>query len=355
MLRGGVIVLIHIFASNICLSIPKTTIMNSENAFAGTILASSYTPVFFYDATTAETDKLQSLGERSSSFSVVNVDDIIGGAVIDFRSSSGLFDSIFGWFGEILFPWKKVDEALQTLLERSKEFYESYCERHEQLRKNIEAEADSINKSKIQIKTYMVDQLYKVLYANGVRTSFSELQMESIDLRKFYINEKYILSKEMDRRLSDDILNLSQQIVPTLGLLFGWLKAKQFREKLRDLQMMQEVNVEHMNSDNSKLAIIEAAMGNVNKIYDDMLNRLFPIFENLLGHSDYGRDGDVYLSSFQKSDALRDIKDVIKVLAESKIHAKGTIDASSVINYSNELSVEYVKLKEGILSLAEIA
>lgn len=125
-------------------------------------------------------------------------------------------------------------------------------------------------------------------------------------------------------------------------------------DKFKDLKLKNDLNSKQMNADLNRIGKLEVALKNVSKIYTDIMDTLMPIMEKLLSElsDDYGNDFSNM--PFEKVEAIRNIKNILKDLSEIRIIPKESINklVDDVVEYNNTLSEKLYELKAEMLKMA---
>ena len=353
--------------------------MQSKNflplSFAGTCLASSYLPVFLKHVEKKYTSEKIETYTTSLGYSITPQYAVL---------------PIFPAFNEVLMQtmhepfWKKlwklltsglssftkreklneIKMELNAFVEETKETYKIYQVEHEKILGDIVEDIDIINRKKTLMKDYLLTKLFRILSQMGVNSTFTDLSVEHIDLRNFPIKEDYdIISKQQVEQeevlasTTDDIIELVQILAPYNLIITRFIngrKIKKLEEKFKDLKLKNDLNSKQMNADLNRIGKLEVALKNVSKIYTDIMDTLMPIMEKLLSElsDDYGNDFSNM--PFEKVEAIRNIKNILKDLSEIRIIPKESINklVDNVVEYNNTLSEKHYELKAEMLKMA---
>lgn len=214
------------------------------------------------------------------------------------------------------------------------------------------------------MKDYLLTKLFRILSQMGVNSTFTDLSVEHIDLRNFPIKEDYdIISKQQVEQeevlasTTDDIIELVQILAPYNLIITRFIngrKIKKLEDKFKDLKLKNDLNSKQMNADLNRIGQLEVVLNNVSKIYTDIMDTLMPIMEKLLSElSDY-YGNDFSNMPFEKVEAIRNIKNILKDLSEIRIIPKESINklVDDVVEYNNTLSEKLYELKAEMLKMA---
>ena len=365
--------------------------MNNNNPYSGTILENTYTPVVFSSATDNPAAQIEAGSKKAAtsaaitaavtaaaavtlplSLPAVLVSSIVTGTALYFKpqKSNDIVRSLQA--ADILVEtaalttfdlWeaivkkkalKEMSEKYQAFVNQTEKDFVCYKDEHEAyLQKSMDA-VDGINRRKVVMKDYLLQELSDQLKRSGLNGSFEEPKIERLDPRAWPINEAYHLNVTSNKKFID----ASVAYLPLFGVggfllvpITNRIRIRKIRNALKQLQPVAELNLEQMLSDLLKLDLFSAALTNIDTIYKEVLDKLRPIMKTILKDLEDKYQGDVRRLPKNQADALYTIKSLFKDLAEITIvpHSDDTQDIyTDVCQYSNTLSERYNRIREAI-------
>ena len=331
-------------------------------SFAGTVLAASYLPVFISPVALKEQGAItlsNGLSITAKYYKSATV-DIIAPII-----SKSFLQLVFQYAKSLISSFtkeqklNKIREDFNCFIEKSKNNFECYEDLHESALNDMVNDIDTINRQKTLMKDYLLQKLFKKLQKMGIESSFSDFNVEHIDLRDFPINENYNLvqcenlsSINEAKSTLDDIIALVNIINPYFYIFSRFHNNKEIKKienRLKELEKKESYNTAQMNSDMALLREFECALRNISCIYKDVMNTLMPIMEKLLTDLAFKYNNDMSAMPSVKVEAIRRIKDILKDLSEVIIVPQKTTIIKmeeEVVNYSNEPT-----LKSGIFEI----
>ena len=366
--------------------------MNNNNPYSGTILENTYTPVVFSSATYNPAAQIEAGSKKAAtsaaitaavtaaaavtlplSLPAVLVTSIATGSALYFKSQKGkdivrslqAADTLvetadwltaFDLWEAIVKKkaLKEMSEKYQAFVNQTEKDFVFYKDEHEAyLQKSMDA-VDGINRRKVVMKDYLLQELSDQLKRSGLNGSFEEPKIERLDPRAWPINEAYHLNVTSNKKFID----ASVAYLPLFGVggfllvpITNRIRIRKIRNALKQLQPVAELNLEQMLSDLLKLDLFSAALTNIDTIYKEVLDKLRPIMKTILKDLEDKYQGDVRRLPKNQADALYTIKSLFKDLAEITIvpHSDDTQDIyTDVCQYSNTLSERYNRIREAI-------
>ena len=247
-----------------------------------------------------------------------------------------------------------MSEKYQAFVNQTEKDFVFYKDEHEAyLQKSMDA-VDGINRRKVVMKDYLLQELSDQLKRSGLNGSFEEPKIERLDPRAWPINEAYHLNVTSNKKFID----ASVAYLPLFGVggfllvpITNRIRIRKIRNALKQLQPVAELNLEQMLSDLWKLDLFSAALTNIDTLYKEVLDKLRPIMKTILKDLEDKYQGDVRRLPKNQADALYTIKSLFKDLAEITIvpHSDDTQDIyTDVCQYSNTLSERYNRIREAI-------
>ena len=365
--------------------------MNNNNPYSGTILENTYTPVVFSSATDNPAAQIEAGSKKAAtsaaitaavtaaaavtlplSLPAVLVSSIVTGTALYFKpqKSNDIVRSLQA--ADILVEtaalttfdlWeaivkkkalKEMSEKYQAFVNQTEKDFVFYKDEHEAyLQKSMDA-VDGINRRKVVMKDYLLQELSDQLKRSGLNGSFEEPKIERLDPRAWPINEAYHLNVTSNKKFID----ASVAYLPLFGVggfllvpITNRIRIRKIRNALKQLQPVAELNLEQMLSDLLKLDLFSAALTNIDTIYKEVLDKLRPIMKTILKDLEDKYQGDVRRLPKNQADALYTIKSLFKDLAEITIvpHSDDTQDIyTDFCQYSNTLSERYNRIREAI-------
>ena len=336
-------------------------------SFAGTALAASYLPVFISPVV----QKGPGAITLSNGLSIIA--NYYCSETLDINApiiSKSFLQLVFQYVKSLISSFTKeqklneIREEFNCFIEKSKNNFECYEELHESALNDMVKDIDTINRQKTLMKDYLLQKLFKKLQEMGIESSFSDFNVEHIDLRDFPINENYNLvqcenlsSINEAKSTLDDIIALVNIINPYFYILSRFHNNKEIKKienRLKELEKKESYNTAQMNSDMALLGEFECALRNISCIYKDVMNTLMPIMEDLLADLAFKYNNNLSVMPSVKVEAIRKIKDILKDLSEVVIVSqKSTIIKmkEEVVKYSNKLSEQHYALKVEMLKV----
>ena len=362
--------------------------MNNNNPYSGTILENTYNPVVFGSATDNPAAQIEAGSKKAATSAAISaavtaaavtlplslpavlVTSIATGSALYFKSqkSKDIVRSLqaadtlveiaaclttFDLWEAIVKKkaLKEMSEKYQAFVNQTEKDFVFYKDDHEaSLQKSIAA-VEGINRSKVVMKDYLLQELCDQLKRSGLNGSFEEPKIERLDLRAWPINEAYHLNVTSNKKFIDASGAYLPLFVEGLGPITNRIRIRKIRNALKQLQPVAELNLEQMLSDLLKLDLFSAALTNIDTIYKEVLDKLRPIMKTILKDLEDKYQGDVRRLPKNQADALYTIKSLFKDLAEITIvpHSDDTQDIyTDVCQYSNTLSERYNRIRETI-------
>ena len=365
--------------------------MNNNNPYSGTILENTYTPVVFSSATDNPAAQIEAGSKKAAtsaaitaavtaaavalplSLPAVLVTSIVSGSALYFKSQkskdivrsfqaadtlveTAAFLTTFDLWEAIVKKkaLKEMSEKYQAFVNQTEKDFVFYKDDHEASLQKSMAAVEGINRSKVVMKDYLLQELSDQLKRSGLNGSFEDPKIERLDPRAWPINEAYHLNVTSNM----EFIDASEAYLPLFGaggFLFvpitNRIRIRKIRNALKQLQPVAELNLEQMLSDLLKLDLFSAALTNIDTIYKEVLDKLRPIMKTILKDLEDKYQGDVRRLPKNQADALYTIKTLFKDLAEITIvpHSDDTQDIyADVCQYSNTLSERYNTIRETI-------
>lgn len=336
--------------------------------FAGTILESSYTPLFFYD-------KKDSTQKESSIITTA-----LGYAILPQIAYSSLpfWRKVFDSIKEI---WKNTKEKIFDITKQndlewrqnefndfvaeSKKKYEKYVHEHDDIYCDIVKDIDTINRKKILMKDYYLKELYVKLQKAGVDCDFNDLVIEHIDSSQFPINEMYDTIKVMQLSIEKDSNTINRDLFALIQLLQpgamirnrirNGKAIKDINNKMSEATLKQKSNATEMISDLVLINDTELAFDNIAKIYNDIMETLQPIMSDILDKLSSRYNNRIDNMPPHMRETLRLIKDIFKDFSEVTIVPSKTASdmKKELLEKSNELSKKHYDLKFMLLKVSQ--
>lgn len=362
--------------------------MNNDNPYSGTILENTYTPVVFSSATDNPAAQIEAGSKKAATSAAISaavtaaavtlplslpavlVTSIATGSALYFKSqkSKDIVRSLQAadtlvetadWLNAFDL-WeaivkkkalKEMSEKYQAFVNQTEKDFVFYKDDHEaSLQKSIAA-VEGINRSKVVMKDYLLQELCDQLKRSGLNGSFEEPKIERLDLRAWPINEAYHLNVTSNKKFIDASGAYLPLFVEGLGPITNRIRIRKIRNALKQLQPVAELNLEQMLSDLLKLDLFSAALTNIDTIYKEVLDKLRPIMKTILKDLEDKYQGDVRCLPKNQADALYTIKTLFKDLAEITIVPRSDNNQdiyTDVCQYSNTLSERYNTIRETI-------
>lgn len=355
--------------------IVNTTKMEKvPNPFAGTLLENVYTPIILsYIGAPAVSTTVPLLTDSSSemvrggfashAISIPGVTLTFADCINPLTESLKLVDTLW----ERLFKkkeYKKVVSAYNNLIVSINQEFKAYTSLHENCLKRSQRAIDNINRQKTLMKDYLLHDLFDLLSFSGKAGSFTELEFDQLDLRRWPVNEKYNLIKERNLELinilrEDDVLDLMSSLLipgaPALNLpvlLYTSIKnrllVKRVKKTIAELEPIAQANQSDMEADLCQLDTFALSLENISKVYKSILEEIRPIMKKVLTDIEFKYSRDFTRLPEEIKMALFKMKEILKELAEKSIlpkDSKNEDSISAVCRYSNDISIRFIELK----------
>ena len=259
---------------------------------------------------------------------------------------------------------EKVKAELNKFTLACENNFAQYKDNHEIILQKMLDATHKINRKKTMMKDYLLKNLFLQLQNLGITSEYHDWPNESIDLRKFPINEDYdiVKNKQLDIQSdADNFVVYISELIPltniyTFPFVYLWnsKKTRNIKKKLEDCKILDRYNRAHMMSDLEKLSKMQEALENVANIYMYTLNTFRPIMENLLSELTSKYESNFSNMPEEKIRAIMNIKSIFKKLSEANIIPQENSNEmiKSIIDYSNDLSKDYIDIKAEIHKLA---
>lgn len=372
--------------------------MTPNNSFAGTVLESAYVPEYFESADTLikKLPDSESIAENLLAIllngTAISIDVLTKDSAPLFCSATivkelpGFFERIFSRL------FKKNDlviaiEKYNNLITAIQNDFEKYKQTHETLLNESSTAVETINRKKVVMKDYLLEELYKSLQRCGMNGEFHDMATERFDLRNWPINEKYDLIIDQNHLKIKKTMN-SGDLAFIGGLLAGagpfgafglaiaagqmanpivWLlvpaialymrrKLKGINNEIKTLSVIVSANECDMTADLLQLEMMKKAFENISCIYTDVLQTIRPVMKKLLDELEREFGNDVNSLPEDKANALFNISRLLKEMAEKQIvpyNSNQSAIHQNVCEYSNDLSNKYNELKEFIKNVSQ--
>lgn len=211
------------------------------------------------------------------------------------------------------------------------------------------------------MKEYILKKVAERLCSMGIESEVADYPMESLDMRKFGLNEEFNDIRKAFQEIQKNAYTEFLENLPAGPIGFGpivyilvFSRIRQLEEQINHIKNMTGPIFEKMRSDNQKVYNLYNALKNIAEIFTDIANRLIPTIEKILDlirtkyHNTLTEITDDVLC------LLRSVTSILKALSEKCILPKTERDEliESTISTSNNVSVEYEKLRK---TMAEAA
>lgn len=362
--------------------------MTPNKSFAGTVLESAYVPEYFESADTLikKLPDSESIAENLPAIllngTAISIDVLTKYSAPLFCSATivkelpGFFERIFSRLfkkNDLVIAIKKYNNLINAI---QKDF-EDYKLTHEILLNELSTAVESINRRKVVMKDYLLEELYVSLQKCGMNGEFNDMATERFDLRNWPINEKYDLINQKHLTIkkamnSGDLAFIGGLLaVPGAFGAFGlaiatgpmaipiaWYmrrrKLKGINNEIQTLSVIVSANERDMTADLSQLEMMKKAFENISSIYTDILKKIRPVMKKLLDELEREFGHDVNSLPEDKANALFNISRLLKEMAEKQIvpyNGNQSAIHQNVCEYSNDLSNKYNELKETIVNI----
>ena len=365
--------------------------MNNNNPYSGTILENTYTPVVFSSATDNPAAQIEAGSKKAATSAAITaavtaaavtlplslpailVTSIVSGSALYFKFQkskdivrsfqaadtlveTAAFLTTFDLWEAIVKKkaLKEMSEKYQAFVNQTEKDFVFYKDDHEASLQKSMAAVEGINRRKVVMKDYLLQELSDQLKRSGLNGSFEEPKIERLDLRAWPINEAYHLNVTSSKKFID----ASVAYLPLFGVggflfvpITNRIRIRKIRNALKQLQPVAELNLKQMLSDLLKLDLFSAALTNIDTIYKEVLDKLRPIMKTILKDLEDKYQGDVRCLPKNQADALYTIKTLFKDLAEITIVPRSDNNQdiyTDVCQYSNTLSERYNTIRETI-------
>lgn len=343
-------------------------LLPQTNPFDGTILESSYTPKFFYDI---KDPTLKATSIITTALGNVIYPQIAYSSLSFWRKAFNVIKEIWKNAKERIFDFTKQNDLewrrneFNVFIAESRERYEEYVHKHDNIYDDIVKDIDTINRKKILMKDYFLKELFVKLQNAGMDCGFDDLVIEHIDSSQFPINEMYDTITVMQLSIEKDFNKINQDLFALLLLLqpgnmfLSRIKngkaIKDINEKMNEATRIQKSNTAEMISDLVLIKDTELALDNIAKIYFDIMESLQPKMSHMLDELSFRYNDRIDSMPPDMRESLRLIKDIFKDFSEVTIVPSKTAPdmKKEIFEKSNELSKKHYDLKFEILKLSQ--
>ena len=343
-------------------------LLPQPNPFAGTILESSYTPLFFYDKKDS-TQKDFSIITTALGYDIHP--QIAYSSHSFWRKAFNVIKEMWKNTKEGIFDFTKQNDLewrqyeFNDFIAESKEKYEKYVHEHDNIYEDIVKDIDTINRKKILMKDFFLKELYVKLQKAGMDCGFDDLVIEHIDSSQFPINEMYDTIKVMQLSIEKDFKKINQDLFALLlllqpgNMLLNRIKngkaIKVINERMNEATRIQKSNAAEMISDLVLINDTELALENIAKIYIDIMETLQPKMSHMLDELSSRYNNRIDNMPPDMRESLRLIKDIFKDFSETTIVPSKTATniKKEIFEKSNELSKKHYDLKFEILKISQ--
>ena len=271
-----------------------------------------------------------------------------------------ILDRVWNLVLDFLLPGRrltKLKHEVQEYISIAETEYKNYVDTHEELLRKTQEQINTINKKKPLIKEYILKKVTERLTSMGIKSNVADYPMEYLDYRRFSLNEEFNdvknAFKDLDENTYTKLLENLPAVNPIVFILIN-SRYRQLEVQFDIIKTLTRPIFEKMRSDNNKVNNLYEALKNIAEIYTDITNRFIPTVEQILDliknkyHDKLSEIPDDVLC------LLRTITKILKTISEKCIlpnQAKEDI-VESTITASNNMSVEYERLKETLASAA---
>lgn len=271
---------------------------------------------------------------------------------------SAVLDRVWDFFSDVIFPGRKITklkkEACKYISTAEREYHD-YVLAHEESLNKVQAQIDVINRKKPLMKEYILQKVADRLSSLGIKSEVSDYPMESLDMRKFGLNEEFGDIRKTFQEIQTNTYTKFLENLPGVPFGFGSVvyvlvssRIRQLEEQIIHINNITGLVFEKMRSDNQKVDNLYKALKNIAEIFTDITNRFIPTIEKILDlirskyHDTLSEIPDDVLC------LLRSVTMILKALSEKSILPKTERDEliESTISTSNNISVEYEKLRK---------
>lgn len=277
---------------------------------------------------------------------------------------SDILDHVWEFLSNFIFPGKR----LTMLINNGKEYistaekeYIAYVRDHEEIMNEIQSQIDIINKRKPLMKEYILKKVAERLTIMGIKSEVADYPMESLDRRKFGLNEEFNDICKSFKEVQESSYTKFLEILPCgplgLGILGNVLvqyRIRQIENQIKNIKNQTGLVFEKMRSDNIKIGDLYMALKNIAEIFTDITTRFIPAIEKILDVIKIKYHDSLSEIPYEVLCLLRTITQILKCISEKCIIPKAERDEliDSTISTSNNMSVEYEKLRQTMASAA---
>lgn len=274
------------------------------------------------------------------------------------KKPSDILDKTWNFISDIVFPGRHLKELKNQAKEyiaTARKEYVDYKATHEKLLENVQSQIDIINKRKPLMKEYILKKVAERLSSMGIKSEVADYPMESLDTRKFGLNEEFNEICNEFKKLQENSYDKFLENLPAAPFAFGPIvyilvikRIHQLENQIQKIETLTGLVFEKMRSDNHKVDNLYKALKNIAEIFTDITTKFIPAIEKIL---------DIIAIKYHNSLAdipsdvlclLRTVTKILKNISEKCILPRTDKDAliDSTISTSNNMSVEYEKLRK---------
>jgi len=260
---------------------------------------------------------------------------------------------------------KEAQKALKTLYAELRKNYDSYIHSYDENVQNIIYDIGEINTVKSIFKETVLLEVSKKLHGMGINNTLGDYHVEKLEKDvlsldtglKDIMSEMSALESKMNGpdSLLDSLIEYLIRMSPPLFIISNHIVARQLKEKITEFEKESSLEDKKIKADIIRIGTFNEALTNVMNIFKEIAKYLIPLIMGIINdiekkyHDNYNEIPSAVLMALHASCKI------LKGMAEKNILGKDKgkeATSNDVIKYSNDLSMEYNKIKEEILKMA---
>ena len=232
-------------------------------------------------------------------------------------------------------------------------------------KKKIIYDIGEINTVKSIFKETVLLEVSKKLHGMGINNTLGDYHVEKLEKDvlsldtglKDIMSEMSALESKMNGpdSLLDSLIEYLIRMSPPLFIISNHIVARQLKEKITEFEKESSLEDKKIKADIIRIGTFNEALTNVMNIFKEIAKYLIPLIMGIINdiekkyHDNYNEIPSAVLMALHASCKI------LKGMAEKNILGKDKgkeATSNDVIKYSNDLSMEYNKIKEEILKMA---
>ena len=271
-----------------------------------------------------------------------------------------ILDKVWNFISGIIFPGRELRKLKRDACEyfaTAEREYKGFVSAHKKLLNQIQSQIDIINKRKPLMKDYILKKVAERLSSMGIESEVADYPLESLDLRKFYLNDEFNKIQISFRELQENSYTKFLENFPNINVLLPILvhrRIQKLEKQIQDIKTKTVLIFEKMRSDNQKLENLYRALKNIAEIFTDITCRFIPTIEEILDTIETKYHNTISEIPDDLLCLLRTITKILKYISEKCILPNKKRDEliNSAISASNNVTVEYENLRRTMTDAA---